>query len=117
MNSTILDSAHVAANPLLSPNVEYARAPYNLTDVHAVTEFDGVPDLSEAGYDCIRYMGTCNGGQIYLGRERKKLKDFVAVKAFCSEQVDDYTQIAKISKKNAAQRSTDVRCETSPMRL
>ncbi|CAI2349774.1 unnamed protein product [Caenorhabditis sp. 36 PRJEB53466] len=59
------------------------------------TDLNGVPNLWETGYRCIRYMGTCNGGQVYLGRERGKLEDFVAIKRFSIDDVDDYDEIAR----------------------
>ncbi|CAI5445732.1 unnamed protein product [Caenorhabditis angaria] len=60
-----------------------------------ITEKDGVPNICETGYDCIRYMGACSAGFVYLGKSRKGLRDFVAIKRFRVEEPEEYAMIAK----------------------
>ncbi|CAB16482.1 STE20-related kinase adapter protein strd-1 [Caenorhabditis elegans] len=97
-DTTILDTT---CSSTLAANVEFSHATDSAIGISlknaTITEAEGVPNLKETGYDCVRYMGTCNGGQIYLGRERKKLKDYVAIKKFAIDDVDDYAAIAKES--------------------
>ncbi|CAL2036522.1 unnamed protein product [Caenorhabditis brenneri] len=61
-----------------------------------ITEIIGVPNLTETGYTCIRYMGACNGGHIYLGRSNNmRNRQFVAIKKFSLDDIEEYDEIAK----------------------
>ncbi|KAF1762114.1 hypothetical protein GCK72_010376 [Caenorhabditis remanei] len=91
-NVSILDTTSATS---LAPNVAFSRTTDSKVQPTTITESSGVPNLKASGFDCIRYMGTCNGGHIYLGRQQRRFKEFVAIKKFSIDEFDDYTAIAR----------------------
>lgn len=95
-DSTILQ----ASSPSLAVNVPFVLTIGPKLPLHNTEEPRGVPDLVQNGYDCIRFMGFCTGGHIYLGKRRSNTNEptlYVAVKKFGIDEVEDYQAIAKES--------------------
>lgn len=66
-DTTILDTT---CSSTLAANVEFSHATDSAIGISlknaTITEAEGVPNLKETGYDCVRYMGTVVEGEIEL---------------------------------------------------
>ncbi|CAO4369497.1 unnamed protein product [Caenorhabditis nigoni] len=92
------DTTIIPSSSSLSPNTAFSQIIQHRSQSSFTEEPEGVPNLSPSGYECIRYMGACNGGQIYLGKRislHSMERNFVAIKKYNIDDIDDYAAIAK----------------------
>ncbi|CAB3401675.1 unnamed protein product [Caenorhabditis bovis] len=89
---SLLDTSEASTNPLMLAHA--AQQDRLVVAPSTESELIGVPDLSDVGYQCIRYMVNCVNGYVYLGRKRKGLRDFVAIKRFIADDANEYELIS-----------------------